>query len=116
MTRFHQFDDARVIQRGTSIRTLGRDVCQSEKDIRLSQSKRRLPDPLRFACDRRTQLAKQTALDLNDLLFGLKHFAFILLQLRRSKPLGVYERLLPFKIGRNQMQIGLGNLKVVAED
>ena len=60
--------------------------------------------------------AKISFSSVEDLLFGGEDFALVLLQLGRGEALGVDQRLLALVVGGGQMQVGLGDFDVVAED
>ena len=101
MACFDKFDYARIVENRTCVPALGCDVRQGQQDIGLSKSQRRLPDPFCLTRDSRAQFRKKTPFDLDDLLFGFKHFGLILLQLRRCKALSIDQRLLALEVGRN---------------
>src|SRR4029077_19034041 len=110
------FDDARVVESRTSVSPLGRDVRQCQEDVSLGQREGRLPNPSCFARNCGAQFCEETAFDLNNLFFGLKHLTFVLLQLRRCKALGIYQGLFALELLRHEMQVWLGNFEVVTED
>ena len=60
--------------------------------------------------------AKSSLLERQNLLLGVEHLALVVLQLRRGEALGVDQRLLAFVIGGREVQIGVGDFDVVAED
>ena len=62
------------------------------------------------------QLGEETALDLDDLLFGVEDLGFVFLQLRGGEALGADQGLLALVIGGRMLQVGLADLNVKAED
>ena len=59
---------------------------------------------------------RKLALDFEDALVGGENFALVFLQLGRGEALGIHQRLLALVVRGREMQIGLRNLDVVAED
>ena len=60
--------------------------------------------------------AKSSFSRVEDLLFGVEHFALVILQLGGGEALGVDQGLLAFVVGGREVQIGAGDFDVVAED
>ena len=84
--------------------------------VDLSQRQRSLPDATGFSGNRRAQLGKQAAFDVDDLFLGIENLGLVFFQLRRGEALGVDQGLLALIVGRSQVQIGLRNLEVVAKN
>ena len=55
-------------------------------------------------------------LEVADALLGAEDLLLVLLELRRDEALGVDQRLLAHVVGRDPVQVRLGDLDVVAED
>ena len=70
----------------------------------------------RLLRDPGSQLGEQAAFDFGDALVGGEDFAFVFLQLRDREALGVDEGLLALEIGGDQVQIGLGDFQIEAEN
>src|SRR5258707_224413 len=66
--------------------------------------------------DTGAQVDEKLAFDFGDTLVGGEDFAFVFFQLGRGKTFGVDEGLFAFVVGGSEMEIGFGNLHVVAEN
>ncbi len=73
---------------------------------------------MRCACAaaRLRTLGEQLLFKREDLVFGVEHFALVILQLRRGEALGVGQGLLALVIGRREVLVGARDFDVVAED
>ena len=72
-------------------------------------------DALRLRGGAAAYVGEEFLFEFQDLLFGVEHLALVLLQLRRGEALGVGQGLLALVVGRSQVQVGAGDLDVVAE-
>src|SRR5271165_3907191 len=91
-------------------------MSQRSQNIHLGESQRRLTNAFGLGRDCGAQLGEEPALDFDDLLLRVENLGLILFQLRSGEALGAYQSLLAFIILRNQVQIRLRDLKVIAED
>ncbi len=66
--------------------------------------------------DGSAQLGEEAALDLDSALVRGEHACLIVLELGRGEALGVDQGLLALVVGGHGLEIGLGDLDVVAED
>src|SRR5271165_629403 len=120
MPSFDDLEFTGVVARSNELRPAvipqRRDLRQRGQHIHLSQRQRSLPDSPGLRRNRRTQLSKQSPFDLDNLFLRIENFGFVFLQLRSGEALGAYQSLLAFIILRNQVQIRLRDLEVIAED
>src|SRR5690242_7096781 len=84
--------------------------------VNLCHSQRRLPDPPRLSGDHCPQLSKQSALDLHNFFLRIENLGFIFFELWRSEALGIDQGLLALVVARSEVEVGLADLDVVAED
>src|SRR5207244_3967702 len=89
---------------------------ESGEDIELGNHCRGLPDAFGLLGNAAANVLKNILLDLENLLFSGEDLFFVFFQLRRDEPLGADQRLLAIVIAGNQVQVGLRNLDVIAED
>ena len=61
-------------------------------------------------------LGEEPPFDFADTLVGGENFALVFLEFGRGEALGIYESLLALEIGRNKVQVGLGNFDIKTED
>src|SRR5580698_2212445 len=99
-----------------AIAILGRHIPQRGGDIQLRHRRGRRADALRLRRGALAYAGEQLPFEREDLVFGVEHLTFVVLQLRRSEALGVGQGLLALVIGRRQMLIGARDFDVVAED
>ena len=100
---------AHVVARGGERGEVGQHVELRDGGGGAAQARRLLRDP-------GAHFGEEAALDFGDALVGGEDFAFVLLQLGRGEALGVDQRLLALEIGGREMQVGLGNFEIEAED
>ena len=89
---------------------------QRSQHIDLGQRQRGLTDSLGLGRDCGAQLGEQAALDLDDLFLRVENLGFVLFQLGRGEALRAYQSLFAFVILRDEVQVRLRYLDVVAED
>src|SRR5262249_711200 len=65
---------------------------------------------------RRAQFCEESSLDLDDLLLRIENLGLILLQFGSGEALSVHQRLFALVIGGREVEIGFGDLEVIAED
>ena len=61
-------------------------------------------------------LGEELLFEGEDLVFGVEHFALVVLQLGSGEALGVGQGLLALVVGGGQVLVGSGDFDVVAED
>ena len=98
------------------IAVLGRHLGERGGDIQLRDRGRRGANALRLLRRLLPDFGEDALLDFEDLLFGGQNLALVFLQLRRGEALRVDQGLLAFVIGGGEVEIGLRDLDVVAED
>ncbi len=103
-------------KRRPRVAVLRRHLGQRRRDIQFRDGRRRGFDPLRMARGQLPHFREDPLLQREDLLFGVQHLALVILQLRRGEALRVHQRLLALVIRRREMQIGVRDLDVIAED
>ena len=101
------FDVGGVVELGAAVVSQGRDLGQGSQHIDFGERERGLADAAGFSGNGRTQLGKEAALDVYDLLLGIENLRFVLLQLWSGEALGVDQGLLAFVVGRGQVRVGL---------
>ena len=69
-----------------------------------------------WAAARLRTSAKSSFSRVEDLVFGVEHFALVILQLGRGEALGVGQGLLALVVGGREVLVGAGDFDVVAED
>ena len=91
-------------------------MCHRREHVHFRERQSRLTDPLRLGRNGGAQLGKQLALDLDYLLLRVEDLDLILFQFGRRETLRSDQRLFPFIVLRNQVQVRLRDLNVVAKD
>src|SRR2546425_2372539 len=99
----------------THITAIGGELREGGQYVEFGDGGGRAAQARGFGGNGSTDFSEELPLEFKDALVGGKNFPFVFLQFRRSETLGIDERLLTFEIRRNEMQIGFGNLDVVAE-
>src|ERR1700732_885762 len=104
------------IELGAGVATVGGQFRKRGEDVQLGDRSRGLAQARGLCSDARAKIDEKLALDFEDALVGSENFALVFLQLRASEALGVDEGLLALVIVGREVQIGLGDLDVIAED
>ena len=89
---------------------------QSGQDVERREGARRVLDSRRFGRHARAQRFENLELSREDPLVGAEHLLFVLLERRRRESLASGNRLLTQVVAGHQVQVGLRDLDVVAED
>ena len=101
---------------GLAIIPQRRDVRQRSQHIDLGESQRSLTDAFGLGCDCGAQLGEHAALDLDDLFLRVENLGLVLFQLGGGEALRANQSLFAFIILRDQVQVRLRYLDIVAED
>src|SRR6266478_8237042 len=99
-----------------SVTAIGAKFREGGKNVKLRDGRGGLAQARRFCGNAGAQVDEKLALDFEDAFVGGKDFAFVFFQLRRSEALGIDQSLLALVIVGREMQVGLGNFNVVAEN
>ena len=112
-----RFPDRRLVRArdGSSCASAAR-WAKRRQQIDFGDRQRGAADARGFGGDGGAQLGEDAPLDFDDLLLRVEDLGFVFLQLGRGEALGVDQRLLALVVGGSEMQVGLGDLDVVAED
>ena len=105
-----------LVQLRPAVVAIRRQRCERREHVDLGQRQRGLPDAAGLGGDGGAQFGEEPPLDLDHLLLRVQHLGFVLLQLGRGEALGIDQRLLALVVGRRQVQVGLRDFEVVAED
>ncbi len=110
------FDARAVVHFGAHVAAHQGDVAQRCKDVQLCQRVRQLQQLDAMRRHLHAQLAKEMLLDLQPPLIGVEHQRFVLFEVGRDVPLAVGNCLLADILGGHFVQVGFGDLDVIAED
>src|SRR5260370_10254770 len=99
-----------------SVTAIGAKFREGGKNVKLRDGRGGLAQTRRFCGNAGAQVDEKLALDFEDALVGGKDFALVFFQLRRSETLRVDQGLLALVIVGREMQVGLGNFDVIAEN
>src|SRR5258706_9159423 len=116
MAAFHDLQFATVLKLWSCEIAGGSNMGEARKHVDLGECERGLPDTFGLCCNRSAQLGKEAALNLYDLLLSVEHLSFVFLEFRRGIAFRIDQRLLALVVRGRMMQIGLGDLNVIAED
>ena len=89
---------------------------ERRQQIDFGDGQRGMADALGLGGDGGAKFGENAPLDVDDLVLGVEDLSFVFLQLRRGETLGVDEGLLALVISGSEMQVGLRNFDVIAED
>ena len=101
MPRLYKLQHTRFLHLRPHPPTQSRQVRKTSQQIDLRYLARRLPHPSRSLKQLPPQLRKDSSLNLATALLRGQNLRLILLQLRRSKPLRIHQRLLPLVVRRH---------------
>src|SRR5258707_3711092 len=99
-----------------SVTAIGAKFREGGKNVKLRDGRGGRAEARRFCGNAGAQIDEKLALDFEDALVGGEDFALVFFQLWRSETLGVDQGLLALVISGREMQVGLGNFDVVAEN
>ena len=111
-------DDDLILVRdpGPVISIFVRHLGQGEQGIEGADGRGGALNSAVLPCQPLPQLPKKLVLQGLDPFLGPQDLILVLLELRRDEPLGIGQGLLADVVLRNQIQVGPGDLDVVAED
>ena len=117
MAPFRDGDPVAPVDRRPEIVPLRRPARPARRERRAGRRRRRSAAAVPVsAAIRLPDLAEKPVLELGDLLLGGQHLFLVLLELGREEPLRAHQGLLADVIGRDEVEVRLGHLDVVAED
>ena len=103
-------------QAGAAVAVQGRQLGQGAHNIQDGQGPGHLLEPGSLLSQAPSQVQEEFRLPLNPDFFGPQDPGLVILEVRGDEALGVYQGLLADVVGRHQMQVGLGDLQIIAED
>src|SRR5271165_1928707 len=92
------------------------DMGEGSEDIDFRQGQGGLANSFSLGRDCGAKFGEEAALDLDNLFLRVENLDLVFFEFGRGKALRTDQRLLPFVVGGDKMQVGLGNFDVVAED
>ena len=103
-------------QPGTAVAMLGRQFGQGGQDIQNGQGPGHLLETGDLLSQAFPQVQEEFRLPFDPDLFRPQDPGFVILEVRGDEALGVHQGLLADVVGGHQVQVGLGDLQVIAED
>ena len=101
---------------GALVAILGGDLGERGGDIEFGDGGGGGADALGVRGGALADVGEEFLFEGEDLVFGVEHFALVVLQLGRGEALGVDQGLLALVVGGREVLIGAGDFDVVAED
>src|SRR5258708_35813714 len=117
MTTRDNMDCIALVERWAGIVVLRGHLSQAQIDVDLGQGVRGGEDTFgRLLRDTGPQLGEEFALQLPDALLRVQDQRLVFLEFRRDKTLAVGQRLAANVVIRHAVEVGIGNLDIVAKD